>query len=167
MKEAVLIFLLHGLLLNLSAQNPEKKPFIYTDSIYEFSIQFPNEYETRFLKNSEANQKTLKSSADQDIYLYTETRHNKSFKKNERKHLASVTLDGFTEVAHGRILSKEEITYGNYIGLNTVMELPGKDMIVYHKVLVNKHMQFELVVILNSKELSKPAQTFLSGLKPE
>ena len=151
---------------SLFAQNTQSNSFTYTDSVNNYNIKFPAKYTITNNSSVNTQHKGIECNKDGNVYFFKQTLHKHKFNKSEKKHLAIVALDGFAQVMKGEITSKNEITYKQFQGIKSTVVIPEKKMTAQYKVLVDKHIQYELIVVFNKTEAPAEVKKFFDSFQP-
>ena len=156
--------------LGLSAQKSndvsEKDVYILNSDKPKFSITFPGKYKLSD-KKVQKGLKTELYQADKNgnIFMFQFSEHKNPVINAENNMYTEAALKSFADGIGAEIIKKYEFNEKKQKGLESFMKIPDKNLYIFYRIIIHKHIEFQLTVITKSQEKTEDINNFFSSFK--
>ncbi len=159
MKHILKFTFLFFLIINnlfINAQKDKNTPlnadYILKSENPKFQISFPGTYKIEDSK-TENGLKTMfyRSVKNNDIYMFKYTEHKNPAVSSDNKMYMEASLESFINGIRADLIKKYEFKNKKQKGLEAFLKIPDKNLHVFYRVIIHKHIQFQLIVITKSE----------------
>ncbi|MCD6556533.1 MAG: hypothetical protein J7K64_05000 [Bacteroidales bacterium] len=119
----------------------------------KFQITFPTNYKLEDSK-TEKGLKTMfyRAVKNDDVYMFKFTEHKNPAVSPDNQVYMNASLESFVTGIHAELIKKFEFKEKKEKGLEAFLKIPDTQMNVFYRVLIVKHVQYQLIVITKAEE---------------
>ncbi len=173
MKNLFKVFGLLFLLLNVFLMNAqkvsdssEKSGFLLKSENPEYKIVFPTAYKLEESKTDKGlKTEFYRAVKDDNIYMFKFTEHKNPAVSSDNKVYLEASLESFINGIKADLIKKYEFKEKKQKGLEAFLTIPDKNLNVFYRVVIVKHVQYQIIVITKSKEKTAEISKFFNSFE--
>ncbi len=167
----ILFLILSAFLLNISISDAQKSKDTFSDNQFlliskkpYFKINFPAQYKLEDSK-TEKGLKTMfyKAVYKNDVYLFKFTEHKNPAVSSDNKAYMNASLQSFIDGINAELIKKYDYKDKKGKGMEAFLTIPDKNLNVFYRVTIIKHVQYQIIVITKSKDKTEEVTNFFNS----
>lgn len=162
------VFLLFAIISSVFAQKTEDNSatqgFILKSVKPKFSITFPASYkqEEHTVENG-LKTELYRAVKGDNVYMFKFTEHKNPAVSSDNKMYMEASLESFVNGIQADLIKKYDFKEKKQKGLEAFLKIPDKNLYVFYRVLIIKHVQYQIIVITKDMQKSIEINKFFAS----
>ncbi len=166
MKITLKIFTFLFFLFNLSNLAGQNAGFILKSDKPKFKISFPADYKLEESRKENGLKTELyKAIKNDNVYMFKYTEHKNPAVSSDNKMYMDASLESFSNGIQADLIKKYEFKQKKQKGLEAFLKISDKNLYVFYRVFIIKHVQYQIIVITKSEEKTPSVTNFFDSFE--
>ncbi len=152
----------------LSAQktedNQKENVFVLKSDKPKFSIEFPAKYKLEESKTDNGlKTEFYRCEKNGNIFMFKYTEHENPAVSPDNKTYTEASLQSFIDGIKAELISKYYYKIKKQKGLEAFLKIPDKNLHVFYRITIVKHVQYQIIVITKSDKKTDDISSFFNS----
>jgi len=159
-----IIFAINLVQAQQSNNNISKKTLIVKSDKPKFEITFPADYKLEESKTENSLETRLyRAVKNENVFMLKYTEHKNPAVSSDNQVYMNASLESFKNGIHADLIKKSEFKEKKEKGLEAFLKISDKDLYVFYRVLIIKHVQYQIIVITKVEDKTKEINQFFNS----